>query len=142
MIAKMTVSDPESDSTNLHSHNGNDYTGSSSSRSNKYKPSTVADAKSSSLTSHASTDSTDNISSGSNSSSNIISQSVAVSSSRREASLPHHVPKIESLSNKMDELRKTMGNEVGGWVEMIIRERSFDDGDDNHVIVVVIVISK
>ena len=114
MNAKMTVTDPESDSTNLHSSS----LSSSSIRSAKSKsssPSTAADAKSSSVTvihdgMNSTGDSTITINSSS-SSSNIVSQPV-VSSSRRDAALPHHVPKIESLSNKMEELRKTMGNEV------------------------------
>lgn len=114
MNAKMTVTDPESDSTNLHSNSSS----SSSIRSAKSKstsPSTAADAKSSSVTvTHdgmISTGVSTTTINSSSSSINIVSQPV-VSSSRRDAALPHHVPKIESLSNKMEELRKTMGNEV------------------------------
>ena len=113
MNAKMTVTDPESDSTNLHSSSLSS-TSIRSAKSKSSSPSTAADAKSSSVTvihdgMNITGDSTTTI--NSSSSSNIVSQPV-VSSSRRDAALPHHVPKIESLSNKMEELRKTMGNEV------------------------------
>ena len=98
--AKLAITDPESDSTNNYAHNNTS--------SILKSTALVADSKSSSSTAAPATNSinTDN--------NNIHTSQPTTSSSsgRRDVSLPHHVPKIESLSNKIDELRKTMGNEV------------------------------